>query len=65
VKTTYVDRGQAACGYCFVGFSDANPPHEVTRRCEEPTGTYDYREQHPWHADCIAQANEYERAVKP
>jgi hypothetical protein len=55
---TYVDEGEETCGYCYVGFTDARPAHEVTRRVQETTGTYDYDERRPWHADCIVQANE-------
>jgi hypothetical protein len=65
VKTTYVDQGESTCGYCYVGFTDATPPHEVTRRKVEVSGTYDYDEGRPWHADCITQANADLEAVKP
>lgn len=65
MKKTYVDQGRSVCGFCHAGFSDANPPHEVIRRVDEPPGFFAYREPEPWHVDCIRQANEDERAVKP
>lgn len=61
----YVDNGEATCGYCYVGFTDANPPHAVSRRQQETTGTYDYDERSPWHASCVEQANADLAATAP